>query len=73
MDLETFEKRFADMLDRFDDSYDKLENYKRNAEAVEENMPNASDDEKRMYLVDSIQRERTNNLVRVALKEFLVD
>ncbi|EMF0155433.1 hypothetical protein [Enterococcus hirae] len=68
-----FEERFAKMLDLFDDMYDQEENYLRNVERVKEQMPNATEAEKMMFLQDSINRERTNNLVRVALKEFLLN
>ncbi len=73
MNEREFEERFAKMLDRFDDMYDQKENYLRNVEIIQEQMPEATEAEKRMFLQDSISRERTNNLIRVALKEFLLN
>lgn len=73
MNEREFEERFAKMLDRFDDMYDQEENYLRSVEIIQEQMPEATEAEKRMFLPDSISRERTNNLIRVALKEFLLN
>ncbi|MGL9744822.1 hypothetical protein [Enterococcus sp. DIV0996a] len=73
MNEREFEERFARMLDRFDDMYDQEENYLRNVEIIQEQMPEATEAEKMMFLQDSISRERTNNLIRVALKEFLLN
>lgn len=73
MDEETFEKRFAEMLRRFDDLFDQEENYIRHAKFISESMPEASDVTKAVALQHLIDKERTNNLIRVALKEFLVN
>ncbi|EME8083900.1 hypothetical protein M9G37_001581 [Enterococcus faecium] len=73
MNEREFEERFAKMLDRFDDMYDQEENYLRSVEIIQEQMSEATEAEKRMFLQDSISRERTNNLIRVALKEFLLN
>lgn len=73
MNESTFEQRFAEMLDRFDELYDQEENYMRNVQAVQETLPDASEIERMVALQQTISRERTDNLIRVALKEFLVD
>lgn len=73
MNEETYEKRFAEMLDRFDELYDQESNYLRNARLVQEQMSDKSELERAIALQNMISRERTNNLIRVALKEFLVN
>ncbi|MGH1648947.1 hypothetical protein ABE945_14335 [Enterococcus gilvus] len=73
MNEETYEKRFAEMLDRFDELYDRESNYLRNARLVQEQMSDKSELERAIALQNMISRERTNNLIRVALKEFLVN
>lgn len=73
MNEETFEKRFAKMLDRFDEMYDQEENYLRNAQAIQDLMPEATEIERMIALQSTITRERTDNLIRIALKEFLVN
>lgn len=73
MDKDTFEKNFSKMLDRFDEMYDQEENYLRNADAIQNTMPDSSEIERMIALQSTISRERTDNLIRVALKEFLVN
>ncbi|MCZ4406770.1 hypothetical protein O3Q48_09495 [Enterococcus lactis] len=46
MNEREFEERFAKMLDRFDDMYDQKENYLRNVEIIQEQMPEATEAEK---------------------------
>ncbi|MFT8392787.1 MAG: hypothetical protein ABF624_02095 [Liquorilactobacillus ghanensis] len=69
---EEFEAKYAAFLNRFDDLFDTKENYLRIAADVAKDKPNASDEEKRNYLEHFLQIERTNNLVRLALKDFLL-
>lgn len=69
---EEFEAKYAAFLDRFDNLFDTKENYLRIAADVAKDKPNASKEEKSYYLEHLLQIERTNNLVRLALKDFLL-
>ncbi|WP_347786939.1 hypothetical protein [Levilactobacillus brevis] len=69
-----FDKKYAQFLDSFDDLFETEDNYKRIANDVSEEAaknPN-SHVNKEIAFEHQYQTERTNNLVRIALKNFLV-
>ena len=69
---DTFEKEFAIMLSEFDDMFETQENFNRIAREVKEDLPDSSDLQVSLEFQRRLNFERTNNLIRVALKKFLV-
>jgi hypothetical protein len=73
MNNNNFEKKYADLLERFDNVFETEENYIRWANEIKLDMPNAENVDTTFELHRRRQDERTNNLVRMAIKEFLLN
>lgn len=72
MNSETYKRRFTEMLEKFDETYQQQGTHLKHAEFIDEQFPNASDMEKMVHLAMLIDEQRTNSLVYATLKEFLV-
>lgn len=72
MDEKEFESKYAKVLDDFDDLFETSENYTRISDDVLRNIPDAPLSEKEFRFEHLYQTERTNNLIRLALKNFLL-
>ncbi|AUS69966.1 MULTISPECIES: hypothetical protein [Lactococcus] len=71
MNLDNFDERFNDFLERFDNTFEKEEPYEDIVKIVNSSKLNASEFEKALAIEHLIAQKRTNNLVKLALKEFL--
>lgn len=61
-----------EFLNKFDDMFDDEENIERIREDVKTYNPNDDWTNKMFKFIQQYENERTNNLVRIALKEFLI-
>lgn len=72
MTSDEFDEKYAEFLNKFDDMFDDEENIERIREDVETCNPNDDWTNKMFKFIQQYENERTNNLVRIALKEFLI-
>lgn len=61
-----------EFLNKFDDMFDDEENIERIREDVKNGNSNDDWTNKMFKFIQQYENERTNNLVRIALKEFLI-
>lgn len=71
MNSDQFEQKFSKMLDKFDEQFDSAANYQRIQNDVDNGNPTDDETSKMFKFIQQYENERTNNLIRVALKEFL--
>nr|WP_252892703.1 hypothetical protein [Lentilactobacillus otakiensis] len=67
-----FDEKYAEFLNKFDDMFDDEENIERIREDAKNGNPNDDWTNKMFKFIQQYENERTNNLVRIALKEFLI-
>lgn len=67
-----FDTKYAEFLNKFDDMFDDEDNMERIRENIENGNLNDNWENKMFKFIQQYENERTNNLVRVALKEFLI-
>lgn len=72
MTSDEFDEKYAEFLNKFDDMFDDEENIERIREDVKTYNPNDDWTNKMFKFIQQYENERTNNLVRIALKEFLI-
>lgn len=72
MTNDEFDEKYAEFLNKFDDMFDDEENIERIREDVKNGNPNDGWTNKMFKFIQQYENERTNNLVRIALKEFLI-
>ena len=72
MTNDDFDEKYAEFLNKFDDMFDDEENIERIREDVKTYNPNDDWTNKMFKFIQQYENERTNNLVRIALKEFLI-
>ncbi|MCT3557110.1 hypothetical protein EFR93_04140 [Lentilactobacillus buchneri] len=72
MTNDEFDEKYAEFLNKFDDMFDDEENIERIREDGKKGNPNDDWTNKMFKFIQQYENERTNNLVRIALKEFLI-
>lgn len=72
MTNDKFDEQYAEFLNKFDDMFDDEENIERIREDAKNGNPNDDWTNKMFKFIQQYENERTNNLVRIALKEFLI-
>ena len=72
MTNDEFDEKYAEFLNKFDDMFDDEDNIERIREDVKNGNLNDDWTNKMFKFIQQYENERTNNLVRIALKEFLI-